>query len=318
VKKNIFVVQSYAVVNSFCASRLPSEGETLMSSDFFEVGGGKGLGQALASRFFDVAVEVIGHVGNDEWGLLNQRICDEHGIGRRFLVLDNDLPTGKCAVFRSENGENAIMIYPGAANNFSLVDFERAEDYIKTCVVGGFQFEVNPTTVCMAIKCADNWGVRTFLDPAPVPDVFEEDVYRSLSFIKPNEHEARLLTGIPVVDYESGCAAGTWFLEHGVKEAAIITMGGQGAVYVSRDGTRTYPAPKVNVADASAAGDCFAGAFLAAIAEGRSHHEALVQALCMGALKATNRVAHIYELYDECYKRQYTKIYNEYMSTLHA
>lgn len=311
-KNNIFIVQSFARVDSFCAPRLPNKGETLIAYEYFTTGGGKGLNQAEAAKFFDVNVEVIGRVGNDDMGLLNKEICEKSGIGSKYLVLDDMAPTGKCSVFRSSCGENSIMVYPGAASNFSIEDFKRAEDYIKTCKIGGFQFEVNVDAVCESIICADQWGVRTFLDPAPVPEKLDESIYRHLSFIKPNEHEAYLLTGIVVDDLESARKAGEWFLNKGLKEAALITLGDKGAVFVSKNEVRFYSTPKVVPKDSSAAGDCFAGAFIAAIADGKDYDYSVRQATCMAALKVANRVGKICDLYADTYRRQFSDICREY------
>lgn len=309
---HIFVVQSYAEVDSFCAARLPKAGETLIAREHFSAGGGKGLNLAEAARFFDVRVEVIGRVGNDEAGHLNKKICDTCGIGSRYLVLDDERPTGKCAVFRSEEGDNCILVYPGAASFFSVEDFKRAESYIKTCQIGGFQFEINVTAVCESVRYAHEWGVATFLDPAPVPEHLDEGIYRHLSFIKPNEYEAGLLTGIPVDGYDSAKRAGEWFLNKGLKEAAIITMGKKGAVLVTRNEARFYNTPEVAVEDSSAAGDCFAGAFIAALARGDCLDEAMKQASCMAALKVANRVTTICDLYEAPFREQFHALRRAY------
>ena len=88
-------------------------------------------------------------------------------------------------------------------------------------------------------------------------------LYRYITYMKPNEHEASLLSGIQVSDYETAVRAGRILLDKGVNKAVVITMGGSGAVLVERNGEKVFPCAPVPVRDTTSAGDTFAGAFVA-------------------------------------------------------
>nr|WP_283243566.1 ribokinase [Feifania hominis] len=262
---------------------MPAVGETVPGHRLYESGGGKGVNQAYAAQYEGAEVEIVGRVGDDPAGRMCFTECERVGVGCRYVQIDPETPTGAGAILSDDAGNNEIVIVPGASDKFCPQDFEAARAYIETCKIGGFQFEVNPETVAYAIRETHRMGIETFLDPSPVVP-FDEELYRSLTYIKPNEHEASLLTGIPVSDVASAAQAGRWFLDRGVNRAAIITLGAQGCVLVTRDGHRHYPAPEVPVLDTGCAGDTFAGSFIAAVAGGCSLEEAVRRASCLSAL----------------------------------
>ena len=168
---------------------------------------------------------------------------------------DKDCPTGTGGIFLDAEGQNKIIIVPGANSNVSCRDIDNMREVLAGAKVLGTQFEVPAATVDYAIRTAASMGVRTLLDPAPVT-AFDESLYPFISIIKPNECEAGELTGIAVTDTESAARAGAWFLDKGVREAAIITLGEKGAVLVTREGVKHFPGLSVKAVDTGGAGRC--------------------------------------------------------------
>lgn len=291
----IFVINSYMWLHSFYSRELPKDGETLTGTRYRPSGGGKGVNQAFAAAYEGCQVEVLGRIGGDEAGRVCRKECAETGVGTRYLREDQERTTGCGCILRDEKGGSAIVIVPGVSDYFSKEDFDEAESYVKTCLVGGFQLEVNLDTVCYAVGRSADMGVRTFLDPAPAVPLPRE-IYPKLHFIKPNEHEAAVLTGIEIHDERSAKEAGKCFLDRGVRECAIITMGEHGCVVVSQDGAYAVSAPEVKVIDPTCAGDSFAGGFMAGIARGETVREAVVTATCLAALNVS-RQGSMYNCY---------------------
>jgi ribokinase len=127
------------------------------------------------------------------------------------------------------------------------------------------------------------------VDPAPalrLPD----RVWRGVSVVKPNEVEAEVLTGIRIADHAAAVRAGRWFLDHGA-QTALLTMAERGVLVVNSDGDEEFPAFPVRPVDTTAAGDAFAGALGAGIAQERPWSEAVRRALAAGALAVTVRGA---------------------------
>ena len=196
------------------------------------------------------------------------------------------------------------MIVPGVQDFLQPSDFDAAESYIRTCSIGGFQLEVNLDAVLYGIKRCSEWGIKTFVDPAPAVPL-PKDIYPSIDYIKPNEHEATILTGIPVTGVDSAVEAGRWLLERGVREAAIITLGEKGCVAVTHTGVKCFPCPKVEVVDPTCAGDSFAGAFMAAIAQGKTLEEAIIEASELASLtvSVSGSMYNCFHMCDELYQR---------------
>jgi sugar/nucleoside kinase (ribokinase family) len=110
-----------------------------------------------------------------------------------------------------------------------------------------------------AMRCAAECALRVVFDPGgAVGDVDCGLLLRSRCFlIKPNEYEARMLTGVEVQDMRSATRAAAVLREHGA-DYALITHGRAGG-YLFGDGIATHiPIPRVPPAaqpDSTGCGD---------------------------------------------------------------
>lgn len=281
-KNKAFILGSYHCCYSFTAKKMPSVGETVMGYRFKMSGGAKGHGQMLAAALSGAQVSGIMRVGDDEYGHLCIKDFERAGIDCTYVKIDKDHATGAAGVMINEKGENIIIVVPGANAEITKKDIDDAEPMISRCAVAGFQFENNFDAIEYAIKKAHSLGVETMVDPAPVAE-FDDELYHHISYMKPNEHEASLLSGIQVVDHETAVKAGRRLLEKGVNKAVVVTLGGKGAVLVERSGERIFPGVPVQARDTTSAGDTFAGAFVAGLAAGMEPSQAVIHANCIAA-----------------------------------
>jgi ribokinase len=111
-------------------------------------------------------------------------------------------------------------------------------------------------------------------------------LYPCIDYIKPNEHEAGVLTGMRVRGVEDALLAGRWFIEHGV-DTAIVTLGELGAVWVTQSSQGHFLPPPVQAIDSTGAGDTFSGAFMAAVSQGRKLEESIAFANTAAAMSVT-------------------------------
>lgn len=309
MNKQVVVLGSCSACHVFDTENLPGTGETVMGNGYHMVVGGKGSGQAIVSYKLGSDTYMLEHLGNDSCGRAMKDEYERIGMHIEYVYLDDDASTGMGGIFLDSKGQNSIIIVAGANNNVSRQDIDRMEETIKGAKILGAQFEVPVDTVCYAIRMASQAGVRTLLDPAPVAE-FDPELYHDISIIKPNEYEAEMLTGIPVTDVESAVKAGQWFLNSGVKEAAIITLGEKGVVLVGRERTRYFEGIQVEPKDTGGAGDTFAGALLAALSQDKGMEEAIQYAQCAAAICVTRTGS--YQLteqseVDELYQKVYGK-----------
>jgi ribokinase len=268
----IVIMGSCLTALSMQGPRFPVVGETVVADTCFDEVGGKGTNQALAAARLGSDVAMIGCVGHDLFGEQVVQVHREFGVRVEGIRVAPDARTGVAFVMIDGGGRNMIMVAPGANALLAPEDFERNLPAVQACDIIGFQLEVSPGVVEYGIRRASELGVTTLLDPAPARPL-DEAIYRHVDYIKPNETEAALLTGIPVTDADSAFRAAQWFLDHGVKNA-LVTLGEKGVVILNREVREYLTSPKVVAKDPTGAGDIFSAALMHGLAAGRPLVEA--------------------------------------------
>lgn len=267
--------------------RLPKPGETIFGRNLLITFGGKGANQAVAARRAGAAVAFIGKVGQDEHGEQIRKHLDAVGIGEAGLITDASCSTGVAFILVEPEGSNQIVVVPGCNYRLAPSELETLDQLLAGTILL-LQLETPMETVLFALRRGKQKGMRTILNPAPATSLPEE-FFPLVDLLTPNETEVSSLTGVPV---EQGGIeeAGAKLLEKGCGNV-IITLGADGAFWVSKDGTQHFPAFPVRAVDSTAAGDAFNGALAAALAEGKSLEEAISFANAAGALTTTRRGA---------------------------
>lgn len=287
-KDGVAVLGIYVADLAFRAAHMPGMGQTIAGSGFAMGPGGKGSNQAVAAARAGAAVSMITALGEDPFADNALSLWQGEGIVpcvRRIA----DQPTGAAFIFLQEDtGENAIIVVPGAAGQIGVDDVEAARANIEGAAVFVTQLEQPVPAARRGLEIARAAGVTTVFNPAPAL-TFDDAIYPLCDFITPNEHEAALLTGLPVTNLDEARAAGDVFLSRGVG-CALITLGAQGALLHSAAGSEFIPAFYAGpVAETTGAGDAFNGGFATALSEGRSPREAARFAAALAAISVTRR-----------------------------
>lgn len=307
MNNRVVVLGSCNVCHVFTSPQLPARGETLIGDKYHIVVGGKGSGQAVVASKLGGEVYLLERLGDDVYGRAEKQSYEEMGIHSEFVLLDSEKPTGSAGIFLDENGQNKIVVIPGANAQVSCSDVDYFSGTIRQAKILGAQLEVPLKTVDYAIRVASGMGVRTMLDPAPVAPI-EDSLYSHISIIKPNECEAEALSGIPVRDRESAIEAARVLLGKGIREAVIITLGEKGTVLVTKDKEQYFPGIPMEAIDTGGAGDTFAGALLAALAKDWSLEKAVCYAQCASAICVTRTSSYSSTNKDEVdtlFRREY-------------
>lgn len=272
-RQGVAILGIFVADLAFRAGRLPGIGETIAGSGFKMGPGGKGSNQAVAAARVGVPVTFISKIGRDEFGANALSTWKKEAITPRIVEMA-DQPTGAAFIYVNEvNGENAIIVVPGAAATISAEDVDAAADAIRNAAVFITQLEQPVAAAKRGLEIAKQAGVVTIFNPAPA-ERFDDALYGLCDYVTPNESEAALLTGIEVKKVDDARKAGDAFLAKGAG-TALITLGEAGALLHSRSHSVLVPAFKAGpVVETTGAGDAFNGGFAAALAEGASPLEA--------------------------------------------
>ncbi len=232
--------------------RLPGLGETLTALNHVAAYGGKGANQAVAAARLGAPVRMIGAIGSDPTGASMRGNLEANGIDATGLLTAPG-PSGVAMINIDANGDNTIVVYPGA-NAALTPDWVRAyEKAIQSSSCLMLQLETPLESVLEAAGVADEAGVPVLPNPAPARQLPDEPL-RLCTVVTPNETELGLLTGADGIE-----AGARLLLAKGVR-AVVVTLGSKGCFCMDGTGSFTVPSYRVRAVDATAAGDSFNGA----------------------------------------------------------
>lgn len=273
MKQKVTVFGSFVVDLMARTPHLPVPGETVKGSLFKQGAGGKGFNQGIAAHKAGADIAMITKLGRDSMGQVALDAMDSVGMPKDYLFFHDEIATGIALITVDENtSQNEIVIVPGACSTITEEDIERVKPRILESSYVLLQLEVNQDANEKVAKLAKENGVRVIINTAPYQPITDEFL-RGTYLVTPNEVEAEELTGVPVTDLESADRAAKVFFEKGV-ENVLITLGSRG-VYINTEGrSEIVPAYRVKAVDTTGAGDAFNGGLLAALAEGKSLHDA--------------------------------------------
>jgi ribokinase len=267
------------------SAHLPAPGETVLGGDFFMNPGGKGANQAVAAARLGGEVHFVCKVGKDVFGETALQQFKNEGIHTRFVTQDPLAPSGIALINVDAKGENCITVASGANKTLSKADIDNAAEIFEAEDFVLIQLETPLETVVYASSLAAKKGLKVVLNPAPAAELPAE-LFPHLYAITPNETEAEILTGVAVTDLLTAEKAANILLNKGVQHV-IITLGAEGALYKTAYEIQHIPVAKVVAQDTTAAGDCFNGALVVGLSEGKSWPDAIAFACKAASISVT-------------------------------
>lgn len=270
---------------------LPRPGETL-HGDRYAIGlGGKGCNQAAAASRLGSPTNLVGRIGQDEFGARAQAELAALGIATDAVFEDPGSDTGLAVIGVDSTAQNCITVIGGANMAIDGSDVHRAAESFRSCDILLLQMEIPLEPALMAADLVRQNGGRVILDPAPAPkDGYTSATLSRIDLITPNETETELLTGLKPANAAEAARAAGLLRGKGVA-AAVIKLGASGVYYQDPTAEGFVEPFKVDSIDSVAAGDCFNGGLAVALSEGAGLGEAVRFAAACGALSTTKRGA---------------------------
>lgn len=259
---------------------LPRPGETVLAHDSKRLPGGKGANQAVAAARMGAVTRFTGAVGDDEAGDWMRNILEREAIDISRIATVPGKPTGLALIAVGADGENQIIVNPGANGAIEPTDAYALASDAKVLLA---QQEI-PLAVLEAFFSAPGADEKLrILNAAPaLPATARLFVHTDILIV--NQHELAVyleLTEAPAT-LDEALVARRLIEREG--QLVIVTLGAGGALAVWADRHLHVPALPVVPLDTIGAGDCFCGALAALLDAGRTVEEALPWANAAAAL----------------------------------
>jgi ribokinase len=269
--------------------KFPKEGDTFFGDDINYYLGGKGANQAYALTRLGANTEMIGMVGNDNFGKAFIDTFKKAGTKVSNILVSDKVGTSLAVIQSNYKAENKIVVMHGANYEFNAKELKKVESVLKNSDLVITQLELKPEIEEAIIYLCAKYKVPVQLNPAPAYKLSKE-ILSKLTYITPNDLELSILTGMKTDTLENAKKAVKKLLSMGPKNV-ISTLGGNGAMIGDKKGIRHIPGFKVKVVDTVGAGDAFNGGFAYAISKGHKIDDAVRFANAVGGLAVTKQGA---------------------------
>ena len=265
-------------INADLTSRVkrhPNPGETLLGSGGGITAGGKGANQAVAAAYLGANVAFVGAVGKDPYIEPALKHLRDSGVDLSH-VAEVDDTTGLAIITVSDDGENTIVVIPGANAHVDSAFVQERTAPIEQADIVLLQGEIPADGFAAAVASASG---RVIVNLAPVVEVDKKALLAADPLLA-NEHEAGLILDQLGVKASSDAPKdlAQSLIDAGFN-SVVLTLGAEGALVANGGELVDIPTPKVTAVDTTGAGDAFAGALCARLLAG----DELVQAATFAA-----------------------------------
>jgi ribokinase len=229
---------------------------------------------------------MIGQLGSDDIGTQLRQGLSKAGVDVTPIGTVKGA-SGVALITVAANGENSIVVAPGANTQLTPAYLDQQAAYIRKAGMVLAQLEIPLETVVHLAKLCADANVPLILDPAPARDLPPE-LLKQVAWFTPNETEAAHYIG----ETEKNLNKSAKQLQAKGIGGVILKLGAKGSFLATKSGTEARIQPfQVQAVDSTGAGDAFNGAFAAALTLGQSPLEAAIFASAASAISVTRKGA---------------------------
>lgn len=256
-------------------------GETIASSHYQQLLGGKGANQSIALAQAGADVRHIGCVHQNDAGFKQTLI--KYGVDCRHLSC-GETPSGHAIIQVTPSGENAIVLFGGANQTITADSVRKA---LADTTSADWVLTQNETScIDEVLQQAKAKQLKVAFNPAPMSASVKDLPLDCVDLLIVNETEAAQITGI---EGEDDIIA--HFQQQWPNTEVIMTLGKRGVVMLRKSGRIDVPAFVVDAIDTTAAGDTFIGYFLSAYCNHTDAKQALTRGCAASAIAVTREGA---------------------------
>jgi sulfofructose kinase len=252
----------------------PGPDEKCVASSLIGSGGGPAANAAVAVARLGYRAAFAGYLGRDVWGEQHVLELIQAGV-LTDLIARGSAPTPLSVVLVKPDGKRSLVNYRGRTAPLPADRIDFSNTVPKVILFDGHE----PFLSVPLAGMARDKGIKTVLDAGSVHPGTRALASR-VDYLICSEHFAREFTGVGDADQ----ALARLFES---QSAVVVTLGENGLIWRTAQGTGRRPAFKVEVVDSTGAGDAFHGAFAACLAAGRAWEETLRYASAVAALCCT-------------------------------
>ncbi|MDT0593531.1 ribokinase [Glaciecola petra] len=229
-------------------------GETLSSSAYKSVLGGKGANQSIACAKAGANIKHVGNIHANDHAFLNQ--MQDVNVDCNWVCKIDSLATGHAIIQVNNEGENAIVLYAGANH---CINKTQIDDVLSNADKTDWVLLQNETNaIAEIIESASAQGLNIAFNPAPMTKEVSTLELEKVSLLIVNEIEAMQLTSTDTIH-----EASAELTKQYPKTKILLTLGKNGVHFMQDGNTIKVDSYKVKALDTTAAGDTFIGYFLA-------------------------------------------------------
>jgi ribokinase len=264
--------------------KFPLAGETIEGLAYMQAMGGKGANQAIAAHRLGGDVSFITCLGDDANGQNTLQYYKEEGLDVSSSLIVKGISSGTAMIFVDENGENCIVITPGANNMLTSDYITKMEENIAKTEIVVLQMEVPYNTVKTVCSLAKKHKKKVILNVAPAREL-DEEILKNVDILVVNETEAETISGEKIeavgkdVVIEKLVSMGA--------STVLLTLGKEGCLLKYGQTKISKKAFVVDALDTTAAGDTFCGALAARLSKGEKWDDVLTFASAASAVCVT-------------------------------
>ena len=256
-------------------------GETLASTHYQQLLGGKGANQSIALAQAGADVCHVGSIHENDAAFKQALI--KKGVDCRGVKC-SETPSGHAIIQVTPSGENAIVLFGGANQTITAKTVMQALDGTKP---SDWVLTQNETSsIDQVLRQAKEKQLKVAFNPAPMSESVKSLPLECIDLLIVNETEAAALTEKDSLDDIVAV-----FKEQWSECEVIITLGKAGVMMLKNNNCIKVDAFLVDAVDTTAAGDTFIGYFLSAYSNHTDAKRALIRGCAASAIAVTREGA---------------------------